>query len=183
MPWPFRRSLPIAGVAVLMAAAPAPAGPPAAPAPHVRPETAADRDLLDELAAHSPTVQRLLERLATSDVVVYVRHRTFTDSILDGRIGIVRSSGGTGRYLIVELACSRGRIDQLVTLGHELRHAVEIADADGIVDATTLAEHYTRIGFRTSAERAFDTHAAREASVQIRRELYGIAVRSSHERP
>src|SRR5262249_36590775 len=151
-----------AGVAVLTTAALALAEHPASATPHVRPESSGTRDLLLELSGRSPTTRRLIARLNASDVIVYVRHRAFTESTLDGRIGLVRSERPS-RYLIVELPCARSRGDQLVALAHELQHAVEIADAAHVVDSRSLAAHYARIGVRTSAAggaETFETEAA-----------------------
>lgn len=187
MPSSFRRSLPIAGVAVLMTAALALAETPAGATPHVRPETEGTRDLYADLLAHSQTVRALVARLDASNVIVYVRHRAFTETTLDGRIGFVRSEK-TGapryRFLIVEIACGRSRIVQLAAFAHELQHAVEIADAGEVVDARTLASHYSRIGMRTSvgpAADTFETISARDISVQVRRELLGTLARTTHD--
>ena len=54
--------------------------------PHVRPETAATQELVAIAITRSPTIRALIERLERSDVVVYIRHRQFPDSLLDGRI-------------------------------------------------------------------------------------------------
>jgi hypothetical protein len=77
----------------------------------------------------------------------------------------------------VELACDRPTVVQLIALGHELQHAVEIADAAQVVDAPTLAAHYSRIGAQTNAGSpvlTFETDAARKTSMQVRRELVGV---------
>jgi hypothetical protein len=90
------------------------------------------------------------------------------------------------RYLIIELACGRLRIEQLVTLGHELQHAVEIARAPAVVDPHTLSAHFGRIGMRTSgavaAWQTFETQAAIDVSMDVRRELIGTGVRTTHDR-
>jgi len=175
------RSLPIAGVAVAMTAASALAETPAGAAPRVRPETREARALFADLTERSVTVRRLVDQLSRSNVVVYIRHRAFTDTTLDGRIGMVRSEG-PNRILIVELRCGRSLVTQLVTLGHELQHAVEIAAAAHVVDAPSLAEHYGLIGQRTNSgpgTLTFETDAARDTSNEVRRELLGGAVKSS----
>jgi len=164
-----------------MTAASALAETPAGAAPHVRPETREARALLADLTERSVTVRRLVDQLSHSNVIVYVRHRAFTDTTLDGRIGIVRSDG-PNRILIVELRCGRSLVNQLVALGHELQHAVEIAGAAHVVDAPTLAEHYGVIGKRTNSgpgSLTFETDAARDTSIEVRRELLGVAVKSS----
>jgi hypothetical protein len=173
MPQPFRRSLPIAGVAVLLVAALASAETPAGPAPHVRAETHEARALVDELAARSATARALVDRIQASDVIVYVRHRTFEDPGLDGRTGLLGSDPAR-RFLVVELACGRAYLTQLVTLGHELQHAVEIADVATAFDASSLAALYSRIGERQSRSAGrvtFETRNARDTALQVRREL------------
>src|SRR5262245_48283830 len=102
MPTPLRRSLPITGVAVMLPGAMAQTH--ATPAPRVRPETTEAAQLLGDLVDRSATGRGLIEGLNAADVVVYIRHRTFTATTLDGRIGFVRSSEPT-RMLIVEIAC------------------------------------------------------------------------------
>ena len=184
MPSSFRRSLPITGVAVLMTGALAVAQTHATPAPRVRPETSHASDLLAALVARSPTARELVRTLQNSDVVVYVRHRTFTGTTLDGRIGFVRSTA-PARTLIVEIACPRVWAEQLVTLGHELQHAAEIAAAPAVVDAPSMARYFDRIGYRTGgtrSEETFETVRAQQIGEQVRRELVGINARTSHDR-
>src|SRR5437762_12240983 len=128
MPLPTRRALAIAAAAILCSVTLALAQTPAPEAiPHIRPETADARALLDELIARSPTAHRLVDHLQESDVIVYVRYRWFPTDAINGHIGMA-AAHARPRYLIIELACRRTRLQQLETLGHELRHAVEIAD-------------------------------------------------------
>jgi len=183
MPPSFRRSLPIAGVAVIVCAALSLAQAPVSAAPHVRPESTDLRELLDELTDRSATARGLVRALDDSDVLVYVRHRLFTESLLDGRTGLLRCDRPS-RYVIIELAPARQHLDTLVTLGHELQHAVEIAGAPHIVDAPSLAAHYARIGIRMTGAPAqsFETDAARHISARIRRELLATTVRTTHDR-
>ncbi len=184
MPRPLRRSLPITGVAVVMTAALALAETPAGVTPHVRPESVEARALLDELTARSPTARALVDEIDHSTVVVYVRHRMFTSTVLSGRLGLVPSNGEM-RYVIVDVACARPRLDTLITLGHELQHAVEVGRSPAIVNAATLAEHYRRIGLRTSGPTeplTFETQAALDVSSVVRRELLGSTARTMHDR-
>jgi len=173
MPSSFRRSLPIAGAAVLLVAALASAETPAGAAPHVRAESREARALVDELTDRSATVRGLIERLEGSNVIVYVRQRTLDDPGLDGRTGLLGASP-TRRFLVVELACGRPYLTQLVTLAHELQHAVEIAEAPAVFDARTMAAHYERIGectSRSAGRRTFETRSAGDTAMQVRREL------------
>jgi hypothetical protein len=184
LPVSLRRSFPFAGAALVMTAALALADTPAAVAPHVRPESLEARALLDELTARSPTARALVDEVNNSTVVVYVRHRLFTSTVLTGRLGLVPSDGAM-RYVIVEVANGRSRLDALITLGHELQHAVEVGRAPEIVDGATLAAHFGEIGLRTSGATEplmFETQAALDVSSIVRRELLGSTARTVHHR-
>jgi hypothetical protein len=59
-------------------------------------------------------------------------------------------------------------------LGHELQHAVEIADAREVTDNDTVAKLYRRIGHELEpcqGRRRFDTAAAREIGDRVLLEL------------
>jgi hypothetical protein len=197
MPSSLRRSLPITGAAVLITGALAVAQIHATPAPRVRPETPQAAELLEDLRQRSPTARNLALTLEGSDIVVYIRHRVFAGSTLNGRIGFVRSDMPT-RFLIIEIGCPRSRLEQLVTLGHELQHAAEIAADPSVADPRAMARYFERIGVRTriaaAADATFETAAAQTVETRVRQELLGekptarAAVspgleRHSHDRP
>jgi hypothetical protein len=152
--------------------------------PHLRPESAA-QDLVALAIARSPTIRAMIDRIERSDVVVYIRYRAFPDSLLNGHIGVLSTVAGR-RYLVVEIACGRNWVDQIATLGHELHHALEIADHPSIVDTRTLAAFYERFGVRTSgfggAGSTFETDGARQTGQQVRRETFSKSVRTTEEK-
>jgi hypothetical protein len=130
------------------------------------------RALLDDGIAQSPSLRALVARLAGSDVVVYLRCGTLPAG-LDAQLTFVSAAGGF-RYVVVRLAFALPPQRTIATLGHELQHAVEIADHRDIVDQASLARAYARIGFAHRAGRAvtaFDTQAAIAAGVRIGREI------------
>jgi hypothetical protein len=76
------------------------------------------------------------------------------------------------RYLRIDVECRQPRDAQIATLGHELQHAVEIADATATVDEHSLQALYGRIGFSVDGSRQrFESKAARDAGARIRRDL------------
>lgn len=180
----LRRSLTIAGITVFVVAAWARAErPPDATSPHLRPEDTEGRALAAELFERSPTARALLEELNRSDVIAYVRFRIFRSTRLDGRVGLLSGARRT-RFLIVELACGRNRITQLTTLAHELQHVVEIAREPSIVDAASLAAHYSTIGEIVQEDLGtvgFETAAARHVAARVQRELSATA-KTTHDR-
>jgi hypothetical protein len=149
--------------------------------PHVRP-TREVRTLVDDAARGSGAIRALMDRLEALDVTVYIRAVTFADSNLEGRAALLAGQVGH-RYLVIELACGRSRLSQMATLGHELHHAVEIAEEPSVVDARTLAALYERIGRKTSdwnGRQTFETDAAADAGLRARRELLVNSTRRSN---
>jgi len=150
-------------------------------APHVRPVNDL-RGLVEEAAQRSPEVRALIDRLEATDVIVYVRSRNFADSELDGRVALLAVTT-LQRYLVIELSCMKNTLVQMATLGHELYHAVEIAEEPSIVDARTLAAHYRRVGEQQSdalGRQTFETGAAFEAGRRTRRELLTNRTRTAN---
>ena len=150
-------------------------------APHVRPEPGI-RSLVEEAARRSPLIRELIDRLEGLNVTVYIRTHVFATTGLDGHIALL-SGGGSARYLIIELACERNGLTQMATLGHELYHAIEIAEQPSVVSPATLADLYQRIGQQTGDEhglRTFETDAAADAGRRARRELLSFGTRNAH---
>lgn len=142
------------------------------PPPHVRAERDMRR-LVDEAARRSTAIRDSIDRLQELDVTVYIRTKLFTQLDLDGRVALL-STAGSHRYLVIELACGRSELAQMATLGHELFHAIEIAEEPSVVNAETLAVFYSRIGIKTGDSRGwqtFETEAAAAAGLRARREL------------
>lgn len=65
---------------------------------------------------------------------------------VQGKLIFVTAAGGV-RYLRIRLACTLTGVRQIAMLGHELRHAVEVANAPWVLDESSLADEYRRIGF------------------------------------
>lgn len=131
------------------------------------------RRLVEAGVSQSPTFRSLVERLDGSDVVVYMQMSTLSSSDIAGRMTFLSSVGGL-RYVVIRLAPLRSVVQQLAMIGHELQHAVEVADNTGIVDAETLYREYLRIGYlngTTVSGIAVDTKAAMNAGGRIADEL------------
>lgn len=140
---------------------------------HIRTTDDRLRRLLELGTRTSPTFRALVRRLLLSDVVVYLWCDGATPRVSDGRLTFVSSAGGY-RYIVVRLNRLASRERQIAILAHELRHAVEIADARTVVDSTSLAREYQRIGHVSSisqATTAFDTTAAVDAGRRVLQEL------------
>ena len=120
----------------------------------------------------SPSFRALVDRLETTDVVVYVQCARLR-SQLDGELTFLSAAGGL-RYVVVRIAWDLPLDRKIAILGHELQHALEVADNPEIVSAGTLALAFKRFGFakRRGFDRVdFDTAAAIDTGVTIWREL------------
>jgi hypothetical protein len=132
------------------------------------------RRLLELGTRTSPTFRALVHRLLESDVVVYLWCDRADAAPSDGRLTFVSAVGGY-RYVVVRLVRFHSRERQIALMAHELRHAIEIADAPHVVDEQSLEREYRRIGYMsrppTADRRTFDTRAAVDAGWQVMREL------------
>lgn len=137
--------------------------------PHIRATAPALASALAEGVLESPTLEALVERIEASDLLVYL---TFDRAMMPSTAGHITLMGSAGGRRYVRLSVNP-RFDgrqRLAILGHELRHAVEIADAEAVIDQPSLRSLYRRIGFR-SGERSFESDAAIAAGRQVQDEL------------
>jgi len=136
--------------------------------PHVRPlEKDADRVLAKGLAK-SPTFRRLVSRLEQSDVIVYVRLGWDLPQHIGGRLHFL-AVHGESRYLVVDLNRAVAQTALVALLGHELQHAVEVAEDLDVTSPADLRVLYRRVGIQTGADR-YDSIAARRAGYDVLRE-------------
>ena len=141
---------------------------PSAHDPHVRSlEKDADR-LMAKGLAKSPTFRRLVLRLEQSDVIVYVRLAWDLPLHIGGRLHFL-AVHGESRYLVVDLNRALARSALVALLGHELQHAVEVAEAPDVTSPADLRVLYRRVGIQTGPDR-YDSIAARRAGYDVLRE-------------
>jgi hypothetical protein len=132
------------------------------------------RQWLDDGIKRSATFRMLVERLKQSDIVVYLQADNRPLHGVDGRLTFVGAHAGV-RYVLVRLRMQSSPCRQVAIIGHELQHAVEVADAPEIVDAASLAKAYSRFGYASGwASRrgtTFDTRAAVQAGYDVLKEV------------
>jgi hypothetical protein len=148
----------------------APSGSPgeaAAPVAHVRTESPQVRRLIEETAARSPIVRELIARLGGSDVIVYVE-MTASPQIPRARTKLVTAGPGV-RFLRIGINMAMSGLDFGPLLGHELQHAVEIAERDEVRDDHAVRRLFREIG-RAGPRDSFETEAALDAEYQVRLE-------------
>lgn len=131
--------------------------------------------IITEGLGASVTFRELVNRLNRSDVVVYIRCQKDVPKREDGYLQFVGSAAGY-RYLQAYVRYNTSRSHQIALIGHELFHAVEVADAPSVIDVPSFEREYARIGFLSRTDRvgggvAYDTHAAIDVGEQILREV------------
>lgn len=143
---------------------------PVASWPHIRYDDPLIGDLLAH-GAHSPTFVDLRDRIERSDVIVVIDRRPCSGRG-HGGTQFLTDAGGY-RYLRVTLQISGVGNAETALLGHELRHVVELIDADGVRDEAGYLALYQRIGTPAAcaAARCYDTAMAREVGLAVYEEL------------
>ena len=119
----------------------------------------------------SPTFRALLERLAMSDLIVYLeRGRLFGNTAAATQL--LAATGGF-RYVRVTLELDPDSDAGLALLGHELWHARELAEAEWVIDSAGVRALYQKIGYRTceASSRCYDTNMAVGTGYRVLREL------------
>jgi len=144
---------------------------------HVRTADAKVSLLLRQALAASPSFRMLVSRLNESDVIVYVKRDPNLSSLLAGQLTFL-GSGGSRRYVVVSLAWGVSEQRGISTLGHELQHAIEVAERPEIVDSASLARAFAGFGEVSHGAHGrveFETAAAAEAGRRIWAEVNGRA--------
>jgi hypothetical protein len=140
---------------------------------HVRTWDSRIRAAIADGIERSALFRDLVAQLDASDVIVYAQSDCLMPERLQGRLTFM-SKAGERRYVMVRIASSLSGPVLIAMLGHELRHAVEIANAASVVDEQSLAEEYRRIGFASGALQrgtGYDSRAAIDAGYRVWSEL------------
>jgi hypothetical protein len=141
-------------------------------------------DALADGIERSATFRALVDRVNASDLIVYVERIADLDERLDGQLIFITTAGGR-RYLRVQINARLWGEREVAILAHELEHAVEIADAPGVVDETAMAGFYARSGARRTAMagrvQRFETDQAIAAARQVRHELRAAVAADEHD--
>ena len=127
--------------------------------------------LLDGIR-RSPTFAALVGSLNASDVIVYIERVDKIAPNVSGQLMLVPVAG-TQRYLRVQVVTNMTRTESIAMIGHELRHALEVAAAPQVRTQEDLKRLYKRIGERGDGLDTFDTPAAQNAGRQVKLELVG----------
>ena len=143
------------------------------PGPHVRSSVPRIAALLTRGVECSSTVRHLVATLDASDVIVYIEPKQHRPS-LSGYLShhIVTVAGIRYLRIYVEMGGAKKRLISLI--GHELQHAVEVAQAADARTSADLQRVFDRLRVPLGCHSAdcYETRAARDVERAIRRELH-----------
>ena len=137
-------------------------------AAHIRPTSRDARRLIETAASRSPTVAQLIDRLAMTDVIVYVQ-LTIGPHVDTARTTLATTTRNA-RYVRIVINARTAPWNQVEMLGHELQHALEIASAPGVVDEHGMRALYGRIGLQGRKPNQYETLEAQRVQALVRRD-------------
>lgn len=117
----------------------------------------------------SPTFRRLVETINASDGIVYLEDGPCGR---DAR-GCLKGMSGSDQHRILRIWISSLHMgdDAIATIGHELRHAIEILSDPSITTTLAIKAFYEREGLNGPGWRALETVAAIKTEKAVRAEL------------
>jgi hypothetical protein len=138
--------------------------------PHVRTTEHKVTALINLGLARSATFRQLVDQLNASDVLVYVELKQVRDDLAAYLAHDIVVAGGR-RYLHIAIETLGTDRHIVARLGHELQHAVEVAQAPEVRDAAGLERLFSRLDVRSICKTCFETAAALKVQAAIEAEL------------
>jgi hypothetical protein len=140
--------------------------------PHVRTTEPKLARLMDLGLAASAKFRQVVDQLNASDVVVYMALKQSRDELGAYLAHEIVVAGGR-RYLHIAIE-TLGTDNHIVArLGHELQHALEVAQATDVRDVPALDQLFDRLNIRSVCGGCFETAAALKIQAAIEAELNG----------
>jgi len=141
----------------------------------VRVSHAVLRQLVADGLARSGTFRRLVDDLDGSGWLVFVQPGPCPEKAAVACLLHVVGEFEGSRYVRVLVDYRHRHPDNVIaTLGHELQHVREVAQAPGVIDTETMRALFERIGavrIRSATATAYETDAARRVGEQVLRDL------------
>lgn len=151
--------------------------------PHLRPAEPSANALVADALDRSTVIRDLAAQLDRTDVVAYVRIARHVDS---GRPSSIHFLGRSpySRYMVILVDEALTPDRQIALIGHELQHAVDMADADWITDSLRMDQYFTLCGWKLSyPEHGFETLSALRTERRVGQELATAAAVASNRSP
>ena len=124
--------------------------------------------LLRSGVERSATLRRLVDTIDATDGLVYLDEGQCRHGVRACLLGSV-TIAGPHRVLRIVLDIHGAEQNLLGSIGHELRHAVEVLGAPQVRNQATMTAFYQREGWTNGS--SFETHAAIDAGAAVRDEV------------
>jgi len=146
------------------------------PGSHVRSDSTQLSRLIDEAKEQSPTFRRLVETIDARDGIVFIQEGACRRGVRACLYAV--SAAAKHRMLWVKVD-TRKRLDLFVmgSIGHELRHAIEVLDEPSVTSSSMMYFLYRRIGYDVTSHSA-ETYTAVRAGNDVRGEVKAFNRRS-----
>jgi len=138
------------------------------PMPHVRSTNPALVALIEQAGDRSATFRRLLDTINGSDSIVFVEAGDCGHGVRACFVSVAAS--GTHRYMRVVVDTRKTDWDLMGSIGHELRHTIEVIDAPHVRDNVSKHFFYEQVGTLGTAT-ARETQVAVDAGNTVRAEV------------
>jgi hypothetical protein len=138
---------------------------------HVRSSSPSIASLIRQAGERSATFRRLVETINASQSYVYVDEGECRDR--DERGCLVNVTvGGPYRFMFVHVPTHKADWDLMGSIGHELRHTIEVIDNPSVTSLRTLRSLYEWIGYQNFRNsNSYETAAAVAAGDAVRNEV------------
>jgi hypothetical protein len=124
--------------------------------------------LIHDASEHSKTFRALIETVNASDGIVYVEEGKCGHGVRACFVSVTKA--GPNRVLQVRVDTRKADWDLMGSIGHELRHTIEVLGDRTVVSNASMYMFYKRVG-STGTESTFETKEAVEAGDAVRNEV------------
>jgi len=125
-------------------------------------------EAIEQAFERSPTFRELVAAIGSTDGIVYVHGGECGRNVLACLVLAV-TQAGPYRVLQIKVDPRRKGHDLMVSIGHELKHALELLNEPTVVNNSTAHNFYQRIAPRRG--NSFETQAAVQIGLRIDGEL------------
>jgi len=136
---------------------------------HVRSSNASIVALIGLASQQSKTFRGLIETINASDGIVYVEKGECGRSVRACLVSV--TTGGGHRYLRVIVNTAEADWDLMGSIGHELRHTIEVLSNRTVTATASLHSFYLHSGSTGGFLKPFETDAAVETGAAVRAEV------------
>jgi hypothetical protein len=140
----------------------------APPGPRVRSSNPAIVALLAEAESRSATFRHLVRTIEGTDGIVYVEKGVCRRGV-HACLSLSIASGGGFRFLRILIDGVGSAVELMATLGHELRHAIELLSEPSVKTTAAAYNYYAREA--PTQRDAFETRAAITAGHAVEGEI------------